>query len=82
MAILDQPDQDVATNDAPICSEQQQQNHDMMWRLVTLSQDQKQEVQALLQEFAGIFTDVPGRTSITEHDVRVLSGTVPICQRP
>ena len=38
-----------------------------------LSQDKRAEIETLILEFADVFTDVPGTTSIVEHEITVTS---------
>ncbi len=46
-----------------------------------LSAAQKKELQHLVSQFSNLFSPLPGRTNILQHDVRVPSGTV-VRQRP
>ena len=46
-----------------------------------LSSEQRAAVNALLQEYSDILTDLPGATTLVEHDVH-LTDEVPIRQRP
>lgn len=51
-------------------------------KLSHLSEKQKSDVTQLLNEFQELFTDVPGRTTLLEHDIVLLEGTRPIKQHP
>lgn len=46
-----------------------------------LTHEQQQEIRSLLEEFADVLTDLPGRTSLIRHDIK-LTTDVPIRQRP
>jgi len=47
-----------------------------------LSECQKQDMVDVFAKFNQLFSDVPGRTSITEHDIILLEGVTPIKQHP
>ena len=51
-------------------------------KLQHLSENQKQEIFDLFAEFKQLFSDVPGLTSITKHDIVLLEGVTPIKQHP
>ena len=46
-----------------------------------LNESQTNEVSALLQNFAEVFTDIPGTTDIVEHEI-VLTSLQPVRSRP
>ena len=46
-----------------------------------LNESQTNEVSALLQNFAEVFTDIPGKTDIVEHEI-VLTSLQPVRSRP
>ena len=46
-----------------------------------LNEEQKQDIQQLLIEFEDIFTDIPGRTTLTEHSI-LLTTDAPIHCKP
>ena len=52
-----------------------------MWVLIHNSSEQLAAVNALLQEYSDILTDLPGATTLVEHDVH-LTDEVPVRQRP
>ena len=42
-----------------------------------LTESCKQDIESLLEEFSDVFTDIPGNTTLIEHDIR-LTTTDPI----
>ena len=47
-----------------------------------LSPTQKQDLRALLQKYQDILTDVPGRTTVIEHELCLQPEAAPVRQRP
>ena len=47
----------------------------------SLNAEQRQEVSALLQEFATVFSHLPGKTELTFHEIRI-AGATPIKMPP
>ena len=46
-----------------------------------LTEEQKEDVRQLLEEFSEIFTDVPGRTTVAEHSILLTTG-IPVYSKP
>lgn len=51
-------------------------------KLQHLSESQNKDIVDLFAEFKQLFSDVPGRTTVTEHDIILLEGVTPIKQHP
>ncbi|XP_068208535.1 uncharacterized protein [Palaemon carinicauda] len=58
-----------------------QESDDLACVAVELSEDKREEVARILQEYKNVFTDVPGRTNVIEHVIN-LSSKGPVRCRP
>ena len=61
-------------------------NQTETWEDVQINSDltakQKEQLTDLLQEFSDVFTDVPGRTDLIQHDFSVKDGIKPVQMKP
>ena len=61
-------------------------NQTETWENVQINSDltaiQKEQLTDLLQEFSDVFTDVPGKTDLTQHDISVKDGIQPVPMKP
>jgi len=47
-----------------------------------LEDDQQVQLRQLLVRYADVFSDVPGKTKLVQHTIRLKEGVVPVAQAP